>query len=193
MSFPSFLPPTRYTRPRLPSGGSLGLHFPTFSGTMLGYDYQLSFSMPSAPARSSIPCLFLRFVSFLQARQRSGTFALTPGLLGLPVRLFRVADKETTGSPKFPGYPFEFMPCSSTPVVSSALALAHSGLLPSASLTASAFPPQHNWRLSSRNIVSPVHDYTNFEAQSHGLFSCSPWLRTPVSGLTRKVRYCPAG
>jgi hypothetical protein len=128
------------TRPRLPSGGSLGPHFPTFTGTMLGYDYHLLVSMPCALARSPIPCLFLPFVSFLQARQRSGTLALTPGLLGLPVRLFRLVDKETDGSPKFPGYPFELMPCSQTPVVSSALALACSGLLPSVKIRTSAFP-----------------------------------------------------
>ena len=137
---PSFLPVERYTRPRLPSGGSLGSHFPTFIGTMLGYDYQLFFSMACALARSSIPCLSPRFVSSLQARQRSGTLALTPGLLGLPVRLFRLSDKETSGSPKFPGYPFELVPCSSTPVVSFALALSHSGLLPSATMNTSAFP-----------------------------------------------------
>ena len=83
MSFPSFRPTTRYTRPRLPSGGSLGSHFPTLFGTMLGYDSHLSISMACAFARSSIPCLFLPFVSFLQARLRSGTLAPTPGLLGL--------------------------------------------------------------------------------------------------------------
>ena len=83
---------------------------------------------------------FVRVLAYSQARQRSGTLALTPGLLGLPVRLFRVAGKETSGSPKFPGYPFKLMPCSSTPVVSSALALTHSGLLPSATMTTSAFP-----------------------------------------------------
>jgi hypothetical protein len=141
-SFPSFLPTTRYTRPRLPSGGSLGPHFPTFFGTMLGYDCHLPISVSYALARSPIPCLFHPFVSFLQARQRSGTLALTPGLLGHPVRPFRVADKETSGSPKFPGYLCVCMPCSSTPVVSSALALTHSGLLPSTRMTASAFPPK---------------------------------------------------
>ena len=139
MSFPSFLPTTRYTRPRLPSSGSLGSHFPTFYGTMLGYDYQLSFSMPFV-LWSPIPCLFLRFVSSLQARQRSGTLALTPGLLGLPVRLFRVVDKETTGSPKFPGYPLEYMPRSSTPMVSYTLALTHPRLLPSVPMMTSVFP-----------------------------------------------------
>jgi hypothetical protein len=102
---------------------------------------------PLLVARSPIPCSFLTFVSLLQARWRSGTLASTPGLLGLPVRLFRVADKETSGSPKFPGYPSVCMPRSSTPVVSSVLALSHSGLLPSTSLTASAFP-LYNSRLS---------------------------------------------
>jgi hypothetical protein len=140
MSFPSFLPATRYARPRLPSGGSLGSHFPTFTGTMLGYDYPLFFSMPFALAPSPIPCLSPMFVSPLKARQRSGTLALSPGLLGLPVRLFRLSLKETSGSPKFPGYPLELMPCSSTPVVSCPLALSHPGLLPSISMTTSAFP-----------------------------------------------------
>ena len=92
----------------------------------------------------------VRVLACGQTRQRSGTLASTPGLLGHPVRLFRVAHKETSGSPKpvlsevegFPGYPFKYMPRSPTPVVSSVLALTHSGLLPSASLTASAFPPK---------------------------------------------------
>jgi hypothetical protein len=140
-SFLSFFLATRYARPRLPSSGSLGPHFPTFSGTMLSYDCHLPVSVSYAFARLPIPCLFLLFVSLLQARYRSGTLALTPGLLGHPVRLFRVVYKETNGSPKFPGYPFKLMPRSSTPVVSSALALTHSGLLPSTQMTASAFPP----------------------------------------------------
>jgi hypothetical protein len=38
MSFPSILPVTHSTRPRLPSGGSRGPDFPTFAGTMLSYD-----------------------------------------------------------------------------------------------------------------------------------------------------------
>jgi hypothetical protein len=137
----SFLPVERYARPRLPSGGSFGPRFPTFSGTMLGYDCPLPLSVSCAFARSPIPCLFRKFVSFLQARCRSGTLASTPGLLGHPVHLFREADKETSGSPKFPGYPSKRMPRSPTPVVSSALALTHSGLLPSTRMTVSAFLP----------------------------------------------------
>ena len=50
------------------------------------------------------------------------------------------AYQETLGSPKFPGYPLELMPCSSTPVVSYTLALSCLGLLPSVSMRTSAFP-----------------------------------------------------
>jgi hypothetical protein len=168
VSFPSFQPTTRYTRPRLPSSGSLGPHFPTFSGTMLGYDYHLSISMPSALARSSIPCLFHQFVSSLARKLvNAQNFASTPGLLGHPVRLFRVVHKETSGSPKFPGFPFKLMPRSSTPVVSYTLALSYPGLLPSVKMTTSAFPSKLTVILCED--ISPVHDYTNFEAQSRGL------------------------
>jgi len=158
---------------------------------MLGYDYHLFFSMPSAPAWSSIPCLFPLFVSSLQARQRSGTLALTPGLFGLSrYAFFRVVDKETFGSPKFPGYPLELMPCSSTPVVTSVLALAHSGLLPSASMTALAFPPMFR-RLSLVTFFFTCPRLYKFRGSipkkrgtlSHGLFSCSPGFRLPLPGL----------
>jgi hypothetical protein len=44
MSFPSVLPATRSARLRLPSGGSLGLHFPTLTGSMLSYDCPLPVS-----------------------------------------------------------------------------------------------------------------------------------------------------
>src|SRR5262249_8019299 len=46
---------------------------------------------------------------------------------------------ETGGSPKFPSYPCEDMPRSQTPVVSCALAISHTGLLPSGHCTPSAF------------------------------------------------------
>jgi hypothetical protein len=194
-SFPSCLPASRYARPRLPSSGSLGSHFPTFTGTTLGYDYQLFFSMPYALARSPIPCLFPFVRVPFPARYRSGTLALTPGLLGLPVRLFRLSHKETDGSPKFPGYPFELMPCSSTPVVSSALALAYSGLLPSATMTTSAFPllplavihcPQlYNFRGSiTRPALSlPLASDSRYRADPQGsLLTC--WLDFGQAGFS---------
>ena len=118
MSFPSFLPTTRYTRPRLPSSGSLGSHFPTFFGTTLGYDYHLFLSVPSF--RSVIDTLLVPFVRVLSSSSLTlrNICANARPTWSVPVRLFRVADKETFGSLKFPGYPFEHMPRSSTPVVS---------------------------------------------------------------------------
>jgi hypothetical protein len=47
--------------------------------------------------------------------------------------------KETFGSPKFPGYPCDCMPCSQTPVVFCSLAMAQTELLPSVVQTTSAF------------------------------------------------------
>jgi hypothetical protein len=116
------------------------------------------------------------------------SLATTPGLLGHPVRPFQVSHQETRGSPKFPGSPFECLPRSSTPVVSWALALTHLGLLPSAPLPASALATC----LAVRSYPW-VHNYTHFGAHSRGLHPCSPWLRTPVAGFTRRVRYCPVG
>jgi hypothetical protein len=109
--------------------------------------YYARLRLPFAPlgvlcSRSFTDTLFALWVRVLSSSSLVvWSFPLTPGLLGHPVRLFRVAYKETNGSPKFPGYPFKFMPRSSTPVVSSALALTRSGLRPSAHLTASAFTP----------------------------------------------------
>ncbi len=90
------------------------------------------------------------FVSSLKARYRSGTLALTPGLLGLSRHAFSgLFSRKHKALPSavlstvegFPGYPLELMPCSSTPVVSYTLALSRLGLLPSAQITALAFPP----------------------------------------------------
>ena len=67
---------------------------------------------------------------------------------GHPVPLIRVFNKETSGSPKFPSYPYVRMPRSQTPVVSCALAIAYPGLLPSSACKPSA-----------------DHNYTHFGAQ----------------------------
>jgi len=57
--------------------------------------------------------------------------------------------KETFGSPKFPSYPYEYMPWSKTPVVSWILAIAYSGLLPSAQYKASAFSAKADYPMST--------------------------------------------
>ena len=76
-----------------------------------------------------------------------------------PVTLPAVAPKETGGSPEFPGYPYEHMPRSQTPVVSRPLALARTGLLPSRSCTLSAFEPvARSYPWSTTIHFSEFHD-----------------------------------
>jgi hypothetical protein len=82
--------------------------------------------------------------------------------------------------------PLDYMPRSPTPVVTASLALSRLGLLLSTRLTVSAFT-------SLFRRLSFVHDYTNFGAQSRGLLSRLPWLRTSVTGFARKVCYQPVG
>lgn len=88
MSFPSFLPATRSARPRLPSGGSLGLYFPTFDGTMLGYDCPMSisgrFTCRSLPNTLAAPLLCVPLRARWQSealRPRQGSWSAgTPAL-----------------------------------------------------------------------------------------------------------------
>ena len=78
---------------------------------------------------------------------------------------------ETFGSPKFPSYPFESMPWSKTPAVTSTLAMTHQGLLPSACSTASAF--------SCMQGLSNVRNHTVFGAQYRA------WILAPSSFVLR--------
>jgi len=63
-SFPSLLPVPRSARLRLPSRGSLGSPFPTFTGTMLSYDCPVSlsgrFASRSLPDTLSAPSFVSR-------------------------------------------------------------------------------------------------------------------------------------
>jgi hypothetical protein len=98
--------------------------------------------VPSLVARHPVPCLssFVCVPSSRLADRLELSYPL-PGLL-FPVStpsLLTYA-KETMGSPRFPNYPRRCMPRSQTPVVSFALALSRSGLLPSSRCTPSAFP-----------------------------------------------------
>ena len=128
-----------------PTVGRLGLTSPPSRsllltlGTMLRYDCHSPFSVACAFARSPIPCSpsFSCPVSGSPARRvLSSTRTRCFPAGGTPSTFVY---KETIGSPKFPGYPFERMPRSSTPVVSSILALSYSGLLPSVKMKTSAF------------------------------------------------------
>jgi hypothetical protein len=188
-SFPSLLPVPRSARLRLPSRGSLGPPFPTFTGTMLSYDCPVSvsgrFAWRSLPDTLSAPSLCVPQSGSLAA----GSCLPAPGLLvsRYPCSSGGV-DKETPGSPKFPSSPCGAMPRSQTPVESCVLALTYPGLLPSARSTASALAAQlalHSYPM--------VHNYTHFGAPSRGLASRSLRLRTPLTGFARGGYYSPAG
>jgi hypothetical protein len=59
-SFPSLRSATRDTQPRLPSGGSLGSHFPTFIGTTRRAIFLCSATTATCPSRS--PSLVHRYL-----------------------------------------------------------------------------------------------------------------------------------
>jgi hypothetical protein len=85
--------------------------------------------------------------------------------------------QETNGSPKSPDYPCECMPRSSTPVVSSVLALAYSGLLPSTRMTVSAFP-------SKRTDGYPVSTTIQISRLNHAAcILAPPGFGRPLLGL----------
>ena len=67
--------------------------------------------------------------------------------------------KEASGPPQFPSYPFENMPWSKTPVVTPRLAIAPVSLLPSVTLECVGFPP------GIAGFILMDHNYTFFGAQ----------------------------
>ena len=106
MSFPSFLSTTRYTRPRLPSSGSLGSHFPTFFGTMLGYDCHSFFSLPYA-FRSVNDTLFaLFFVSRFRLSGEAGAFLCQNQVFSCGRYTFDLYSQGNVWLSQVPGLPF---------------------------------------------------------------------------------------
>jgi hypothetical protein len=114
-SFPYFLSVKCYARLRLPHALPESLRLSLDSGTMLAFWLR---SSVHESLHRRLELLFFRSPSFLQG------FSI-----------------ETCGPPKLPSYPFAYMPCSKTPVVSSVPTLTQPELLPSASSKASAFFP----------------------------------------------------
>ena len=124
-SLPRFRPVKRHARRRLPYRGSLGPRFPTYRLRHLSAPMpsvlcsattaQSPSQVASLVTRFPVPCLHSFFVSRLSrladwveaTRRRQGfCCAGAPDSSGYPV-------KETVGSPKFPCYPYEYMPRSS--------------------------------------------------------------------------------
>jgi hypothetical protein len=132
----------RETRRHLPSGGSLGSHFPTYSSPekkFLTHRYYVplrlpkahlgSFSCPSVPDTLRTSCVSCSFSGSLG----HGSHFPTPGLFGQPVIPFLryVSCKETVGSPRFPGYPLSTCPALRPRWYPEHSPFAHPGLLPS--------------------------------------------------------------
>ena len=100
--------------------------------------------------------------------------------------------KETFGSPKFPGYPFRYMPWSQTPMVSCVFAIAHTGLLPSATCRASAFS-----RISRIILMTTTMHISGLNTQpvssihpaSDSRLRVCPW----ISLLTRWLSFSQVG
>ena len=171
-SLPCFPPVGHSARRRLPSRGSLGPHFPTFTRTIRRYDCHRA---PLGSLRLSLASRYLAcfraFVVSLAGSCPGGSPKDHARAFGHPVPQSGSVVKETDGSPKFPSSPCEDMPRSQTPVVSCALAIAHPGLLPSSACKPSAF--------------LFIHDSTHFGAPSRGLPSRYPRLRTAPYGEAR--------
>ena len=148
--------------------------------------------VPSLLARPPVPCkLPLWFVSRLsRLTGQAGLSCLAPGLLfSVSTPHLLTYRKETVGSPKFPSCPLQCMPRSQTPVVSCALALSSTALLPSDRWMSSAFPPS----ASSREVILLTTTIHISRLNSAACTLASPQPRTPVAGFARGVHYQSVG
>jgi len=126
-------PEDRHARLRLPSSGSLGSQFPTFTGTMLRYDCLRPSRVGTLVAPSPVPCVRI-VIRVLRPRQTEAKLTgppsapgRCPGLLICQYpRSSGAVRTETVGSPEFPSRPCEHMPRSQTPVVTDGLTTFHS-------------------------------------------------------------------
>jgi hypothetical protein len=120
--------------------------------------------------------------SLVVARKR-----ITDALDFVPPVSIRLFCMETSGSPKFPSYPFACMPCSQTPVVSSPDRPIPDRTAAFRSFDGVGFPSD------VLKVIQCDHDYTYFGAQYHGLHARSTRLHTSPHGNARGFRYRLAG
>ncbi len=111
-----------------------------------------------------------------------GDHPSAPGRFCIPVCLSQCPPQGDGGPLEFPGCPCVYMPRSQTPVVSSRLAIASSGLLPSGMSRPSALP-------GSRPAILLDHGNNIFGAQSRGLYTRYTWLHTHPYRICMQVRY----
>jgi hypothetical protein len=136
-------------------------NFPTFLGTVIGYDCPLPlsgrFASRSLPDTLSAPSVCVPYGSVVVGS--------SPPPLGLLVNRYPCSSgstsKETAGSPKFPSFPSDDMLRSpQTPVVSCCLALTPAGLLPSTRARVSAFSLASTGIIlwTTTLLISELHD-----------------------------------
>ena len=112
--------------------------------------------------------------------------------------------KETVGSPQFPSYPCECMPCSKTPVVSWLLAIFAPGLLSSGTWTPSTlvhlwwtYPSDHNHLVFRGSITQPAPSLCPAPDSSYEVCPWASLLACRLSfgqvGLFRLCRIHPLG
>ena len=163
-----------------PSVGPLGLGSPpSRPSNCFGHRYYDPLRLPRLHLGSLRISLDSRYLAFSCFRSRrfpgGGVHPSAPGPSCIPVCLSRCPPQGDGGPLEFPGYPCVHMPRSQTPVVSSRLAIAPPGLVPSVKSRTSAFP-------GSRRVILSDHKYTNFGAQSRGLYTRYTWLHTHPLG-----------
>ena len=173
-----------------PPVGPLGLGSPPFQpSNYLGHRYYDPLRLPLLRLRSlrvSLDPGYLAFSHFRSSRfPGGGDHPSAPGRFCIPVYLSRCTPQGDGGSLEFPDYPCVYMPRSQTPVVSSRLAMASPGLVPSVYSRTSAFP-------SSRRVILSDHNYTIFGAQSRGLHTRYTWLHTHPLGYACRFTTDPA-
>jgi len=95
---------------------------------------------------------------------------------------------EIVGSPKFPGYPFEHMIWSQTPVVSHELTIYAHETAAFRVMKPVGFPK----RTKFAHYPYCPQLYI-FRGSIQTLRPRFPQLRTPVAGVAREVHYCPTG
>lgn len=133
------------------------------------------------------------FLFLFLTPDRFNKLACRPGAFYFPMPLITgIFNLGHDGSPEFPSYPFKYMPCSKTPVVSQTLAIMCLGLLRSGTYTPSAFSALADY------LTTTTIQY--FGARLGAYTLVPPLLRTPcyqdrtrASLLTCWLNFCLVG
>jgi len=167
-----------------PTVGPLGLGSPPSRsasmptiGTMLRYDCQLPFSGRFAFRSLPDTLPVLSFCVPSPARGQARTTISAPGLYSIPVDLSGIPARRPSALPSSRVTPVNACPARGPRWCPVCIALTHPGLLPSATKTASAFPPV------SVGGHPGDHNYSRFRGSvTRPALSLPPASYTPLQG-----------